>query len=544
MALTLIAMPMLLGISLLAIDMSRANNLQTDLQNAVDAIAIAGGRELDGGTDSIDRAKVAMEKLVKNEARFADGGPLFIEKNQVNWKFFSSIPASDDTPMNPDDALDEETQQDQARYVWVYTSPNQQMTSLFLLPPSLANGRLTIGAQAVATYDVSACDVTPIYVCNPYEPDPVTGVNFLGTTETLDTAFGNGELYGRQFDMLLNGGSTAGPGNFGFLAIGGSGGNALEESLATSSPGECYSANSLPTKPGGTIGPVDQGLNVRFDMYSGDMKGEKGNSAYRPARNVRKGNANGADCNNYTLETDNTTAMALPYGSAGDPLPGGYFHSTVPNINDQIAYDIANGTTTAESNPLYIYFLVNHPGTVCDTVTQDALTGVVTKSGCSPDNLPADLLATETYPVALGPGDTPPTPSANDIYRWELNNSPNPVNALANPSMNDPFKHTAPNGEIGNYQCYTGTLPSSGADRRTIFAAMVNCLDAAAAGELSGSKDISQGNIEGFASFFLTKPMISSGSDKTISGEITDVSGFSGSGDLDTYLRAESYLVR
>lgn len=72
-ALTLIAMPMLLGFSLLVIDVGRSSNLHTDLQNAVDAMALAGARELDGRDDAISRAQTAIEKIA-NSAAFSGAG--------------------------------------------------------------------------------------------------------------------------------------------------------------------------------------------------------------------------------------------------------------------------------------------------------------------------------------------------------------------------------------------------------------------------------------------------------------------------------------
>jgi Flp pilus assembly protein TadG len=101
-ALTLISMPMLLGFSLLVIDVGRGNNLHTDLQNAVDALALAGARELDGSSGSIIRAEAAMSNLVKNQARFSNGGPVLIEADEVEWYFLTEIPASDDTAIDAD----------------------------------------------------------------------------------------------------------------------------------------------------------------------------------------------------------------------------------------------------------------------------------------------------------------------------------------------------------------------------------------------------------------------------------------------------------
>ena len=111
-ALTLIAMPMLLGFSLLIIDVGRSSNLHTDLQNAVDAMALAGARELDGRDDAISRAQTAIEKIA-NSAAFSGGGAgmslgshitvAYDAGNDagstVTVLFLKSIPANDDTPI-------------------------------------------------------------------------------------------------------------------------------------------------------------------------------------------------------------------------------------------------------------------------------------------------------------------------------------------------------------------------------------------------------------------------------------------------------------
>ena len=80
-ALTLIAMPLLLGFSLLVIDASRGENLHTDLQDAVDALALAGARQLDGRDDAIARAETAMAQLA-NSATFGTNGGVQLARRQ------------------------------------------------------------------------------------------------------------------------------------------------------------------------------------------------------------------------------------------------------------------------------------------------------------------------------------------------------------------------------------------------------------------------------------------------------------------------------
>ena len=56
---SLIALPALLALGLIIVDVGRGNNAHSDLQAAADAVALAGGRELDGGADAIERVAAA-----------------------------------------------------------------------------------------------------------------------------------------------------------------------------------------------------------------------------------------------------------------------------------------------------------------------------------------------------------------------------------------------------------------------------------------------------------------------------------------------------
>ncbi|WP_183927778.1 TadE/TadG family type IV pilus assembly protein [Rhizobium mongolense] len=479
-ALTLVAMPLLLGFSLLVIDVGRGNNLHTDLQNAVDALALAGARELDGSSDSITRAEAAMSNLVKNQARFSNGGPVLIEADEVEWYFLTKIPASDDTRI---DAawIDNYKTNDGADAIYVMVASHERpMTTLFPLPVGLTKDTVDFRASAVATYEVAACDVTPIFICNPYEAEG---------EGAFQERFANGDLYARAITMnMLNGSNAAaGPGNFGFLAVSGSGANVLRDALATNSPGACYSRRNLITEPGQQTGPVEQGINVRFDIYAGSMNSYRNQLDFRPAANVRKAAQKPDKCDQYKLETDSTEALELPSGAVSQTLPGGTLH-------------IQNWQADLQD-----YWKVNHPVDVANDVVQVP-------------NIPKT-----SYP---GQG-TPTTPSRYDIYNYEI-----AQNLLSGSG------HTSPNGNIGAPQCYSGPAAPAGAtDRRIIFAAVVNCN----AAKIKGRTDVAAGDIEGFTSMFVTKPV---DGDSKLSLEIIDITGNKGRGTLDTFIREEAYLVR
>ena len=67
-----IMLGVIIGLSALALDGSRLMSVQTRLQNAADALALAGAAELDRRPDSIVRARMAVQDLIKNPI---SGGP-------------------------------------------------------------------------------------------------------------------------------------------------------------------------------------------------------------------------------------------------------------------------------------------------------------------------------------------------------------------------------------------------------------------------------------------------------------------------------------
>ena len=479
MVLALIAMPLLLGFSLLVIDVGRGNNLHTDLQNAVDALALAGARELDGGSDSIDRAEAAMTDLIKNQARFSNGGSVIVDADEVTWHFLATKPASDDTEIDLD--VHETDEPTLAAFVWVISN-QRPMTSLFPLPVGLTLDTVNFQASAVATYDVSACDVTPLFICNPFE---VVGENI-----SFEDKFSEGAVYSRQMTLSFNGGTSIGPGNFGWLQVADPGGSALRDALATGKPGVCYSQGGLTTKTGGTIGPAEQGLNTRFGIYAGAMRDN--DPATPPATNVRRGErrpTNNSSCGAYEEETDPTRAMAFPAVSL--PNQGIYGNQT-----------LQGGTMSGEVWDYIRYWEVNHPGV----------------SRPIPFPTPSDPTGERTVP------------SRYDVYLYELAN--NLIIGTAN---------TAPNGETGDpNRCYRGPAGSirPQPDRRLIFAAVIDCRATPFNGQTTFTRPAA------FVSMFLTKPMIASGGTKTVSVEVVDVTGYSGNGTLETFLREESTLVR
>lgn len=512
--LTLVALPFIMAVAAWVIDASRVTNLHTDLQNAADAMALAGARELDGRNDAIPRAQAAIGALSgnqANEAWFGDGGAgmsmgskVGIASADVVVQFLAAIPAFDDTRIangacaNPDPncvvtGASVAIRSNNAKYVQVKVSPRNIQT-IFPLP-GLGRDSVAVYAEAVATYTAAACDVTPIYVCNPFEGDAVS----------FNQHFERGDMYGRQFTMRNSGGSSPGPGNFGFLRTNGTGASVLRDALATGSPGVCYKQGGLDTEPGATVGPVESGLNTRMGIYMGAMGSNKNDPKFRPDRNKRKGQiqgsgASGENCSKYEPEANSLDAMPLPQGIASTVLPGGEI-STNGDWDIDTYWDITHGTHTTPPSQDPNYQAPSVPSAV----------------GALRTSLPP----TATVTINM--------PSRYDVYKYEMAN-----NMVGN---------AAPNGETGVSQCHSGyNLADYPGERRVIFSAVLDCVALEASGELQGAAQ----NLPAvaFSRMFMTRPVTTDGSDKQINLEMIDITGQGGLGTLDNFLREEAELVR
>ena len=89
-----VSLPAIIGFALLSVDVGRVWSLQSSLQHAGDALALAGAGELDGKSDAITRANRAINNLVSNPAFFADTVAT-INGSSVTKRYLSSLPASD-----------------------------------------------------------------------------------------------------------------------------------------------------------------------------------------------------------------------------------------------------------------------------------------------------------------------------------------------------------------------------------------------------------------------------------------------------------------
>lgn len=491
-----VALPAMLLIGVMVIDVGRGNNLHLDLQNAADGLALAAAAELDGGTEAIVRANRAIDNLVENQARFGEDGPVIIKdvggedvEAQIEVRFLNGLPPDDDDEITEEYETDDAAE---AQFVEVRVLP---ITYSLLFPVSLIDqDSVQVGAVAVAGFTSAICDITPMFICNPYE----------GTGTSLEQAASSRDVRRRMIVMRQKGPSSAwGPGNFGYLqsGTGDHGANALREMFAVVKPEACFDVTGVELSTG-QQSTIRVGVNTRFDIYDGNLNSKKNNSNYRPARSVRKqykftgaGNACNAtltpDSGYKRLQRDsciNTSTCptygAMPANRMGDGIWDfqTYWSTNFPNV----AYPTVNGETWSNSS----------------------------------DHLPTRY----------------------EVYRYEIDNNLTNTKSIGSNVNN-------PNGERGAPQC-SGSTTSDDPDRRLLYAAIINC-EEHADDLVGGSGDPIP--VEAFASVFLTEPLENGSAqsngeedngDDSIRAELVDITGRFGNGTLEGFQRDEVQLYR
>jgi Flp pilus assembly protein TadG len=283
-ALMLIA---IIGLSALALDASRLMSVQTQLQNAADALALAGAAELDRRPDSIIRADAAIRNLIANPVVGA-GSEKTAEVAGID--FLQSLPTSDDLPVTAANLTDDPTL---AAYVQVTVKPIG-MQMIFPVSLGAAGKILSVGAQSVAGYDQVLCNLTPLYVCNPFE---TPGMTYYQATQALVAAdassAGQHRLIRLAGSQMSNAGYNAGSIGYispdtGFLpatACGPGSASGVPQALAASQVRACFRLSGINLLPSDDQSAMD-GLNTRFDIYANAFNSCR---IYPPDQNVRKG---------------------------------------------------------------------------------------------------------------------------------------------------------------------------------------------------------------------------------------------------------------
>jgi len=264
----------------LGVDLSHFYLAKTEMQNAADAAALAGASALT--LPNPDRITTAVDRAVDL---------LNTNKYNFNNKSFGVDRAS---LCHPDEAcvkfaenLDDVTYMDEAtaranpeniRFIRV-TTPLKPVSVIFASP--ILGSALSLTAKATAGLsvpgNVQVC-VAPLSAVapNPGELFPAGSEGICATPPKgcdPKKEFCPGCVYTIRSGPKDN----PSPGNYQILDCAGNGGAGVADALAAYgesckcgnlSPGDTVAVD---TKPGDTAGPVQDGLNVRFDDYKGGV---------------------------------------------------------------------------------------------------------------------------------------------------------------------------------------------------------------------------------------------------------------------------------
>lgn len=436
LVLLLLMLPVLALMALLVIDISRGNAAQSDLVAAADAFALTAAQELDGLPDAVTRAEAAMAAL-ENPVDFMDSAPGAARQvlagtvaAGVVATFLTAIPASDDLPIDTDWIAVHATRDGvQARYVQVVVTPPAGFLPFFNLPVVGSGGPMALRATAVAGPVTTACSVTPIFICNPYE----------SATETLESAYFAGALHGRLLRLKPLSGGAERPGNFGFMTIpaapdlSNASRKALSDVIAGAATNSCVSSTSVTTL--GDAVNIADGQDTIFDIYESRYRNTT--ALYPPAQNVRKGwIPNNRIKPDYCKMSPSDPALRYAWGFPADsamlPLAGG----AVGALMGQGGWNIAT------------YWQVNFGGAL-SAATRAAISSF----------------------AIIGP-DGMILPSRYNVYRHEI------AQGLVGTFSQGGPGASGQNRESGLPLCAMGqgVMPTTARDKRVIFAVVIDCL--------------------------------------------------------------------
>lgn len=549
----------LVGVLAVAIDLGRAYNLSTELDNAADAYALAGATQLDQSPGSCVRAmQAAIDASLANTETFAGNaatasqrqpGEVFIDRtldpfNNTNIRFmerinkdvsgniigdyidvlYSDIADCDAHAQHIEVFIDQASLGDQYRVGYSFAGILGAATETF---PK---------GYAIAEAADLTCGFVPMMIC-PVNP---LGAAVTETAqEWYDNHIANYDYNG--YGLYAKAGKQSvqwGAGNFGWLRVGNmSGAKDLGEAIGMVNPPLlCIGDESVETEPGSTSG-ARQAFNTRFDIWEGSMSGHKGESQWQPAPNQAKGK--------YRKEAANCGNGGMGFNDPDTPYAG---PGTNPSPQIAMSYPRDNCA---------------YGGGLCEAVTSLGRlgNGVWDETTYMANMHPpaaivgAPPLTTNGWNIDWNPSlvqDNDSRISRYEMYLWELGRGHDSTDysctngeCTFNNALNNMVDMTAaPDGpgnfpqvgEYGGVQCFSGAMGDDGGtvtleqDRRVIEALVVDCDGVISdQGGLNGNTTIKPEFIIGSIDLFLVEPWVVKGAEHEIYMEIIgpgEASGF------------------
>jgi len=245
-----IAMVAVIAVAGLALDVGHVVVNKSRLQATVDAAALSAAKVLDTTGSTAQATTAANNVFALNAAQQPDLWAVFGSVSKTVEYSNTLLPFSAGT--NP------------PLYVRV-TASGFSITSTLTKVVGINN--FTIGANAVAGPSPTigtACNIAPMMVC--------------GSSGAPGFGYSTGQITALKLSSGSSGASI-GPGNYRLLSLNGTGANLVRQNLAGSYSSCATVGTNAQTQPGNQAGPVAQGLNTRFNEYSG---GNLSSATYPP----------------------------------------------------------------------------------------------------------------------------------------------------------------------------------------------------------------------------------------------------------------------
>ena len=245
----------------LAIDISHLYVVDTELQNAADAAALAGARELNSGVGGIhaavDRAVASMNNYEVNNKG------VVIRRDDVRFAINLSEFDNGGTGRSESNAA---AAPRNVRFIKVVTSPadvNMLFAHLALKTNIVSLTQTAVAGQSAGLNRL--CNLAPLVPLQDDASGAPLDVNPECPNKTQFTP-------GCTYNIRLSPASGPSGGNYLVLALGGSqGGDVARENMAIGTK-TCYQiGDQVPTEPGMNAGPIRQGFNTRFDQYHANL---------------------------------------------------------------------------------------------------------------------------------------------------------------------------------------------------------------------------------------------------------------------------------
>lgn len=484
----------LVGMAGVGFDYSRLMAMDSELQNAADAAALAAATQLNGQTDAMNVAMTAANAAFAtaasdyvNETRLSnvddDGDGDTRPITQLTFAFWESYDYAADAPVGPLDPASDDGED--ARFVQVTVNGREVFYALTPVIGAISSGDVT--ASAMATLEQATCDVVPMMFCAP-NPD-------FGKT---DADIGKG----MRLHMLPNATDAFTPGNFGFLDIEYDTNGNPNRRLGLNTQGGVCVGGVVESDPGDRAAEVPP-FNTRFDRYENSASGLNCASSghFCAAENVRQSYVQRQTKNNSS--TPSVDCEAAPTNS--DPWEtrpeGGYPKESCIASG---SCNFGDGVTEADWTP---YMNRNHGGTSTSTVpSAGAVATRLEMYQCERDGGHMDVVKVAT---------DPPTQRANG--RWDG------VNYCSYPTP-DPDNVFTPDEGLNQK------------DRRVLTVAAVYCTG------LNGREPV---KILRWVDIFLVDSANTSGADKEFMAELIGPAKPPGGGSgFQTFGRGKAVLIR